>query len=323
MSTLEVADAALNKAIDKANELRISLVVAGDIHDTKANLRGECVRAMIRTFLRVAQPPIILVGNHDKINEKSEEHSLEFLKPYATVIDYVAKNLISHWTLIPYQHDVEALKTILSSLPENSNIIMHQGCTDSNSGHYIQDKTALPKEYFKDFRVVSGHYHNRQDIKCGRPRKGSVGLFSYIGNPYTLNFAEANDPEKGFQVLYDDGTLEFIPTNLREHRVLEYTVEQLDGEAIFLGEDRDIVSVKISGSSDQLAKLTKSYVAQALDINQDFKLDLIPIETKSTLSQQNVENRSQSEVLDTIINSWQGLTPQRMEQIRKIWRELA
>ncbi|WP_206687817.1 hypothetical protein, partial [Streptococcus pseudopneumoniae] len=74
---------------------------------------------------------------------------------------------------------------------------------------------------------LSGHYHRTQDIRCGRPRKGAVGLFTYIGNPYTLSFGEASDGPKGYQVLFDDGTLEQIPTNLRKHIIVERDLDSL------------------------------------------------------------------------------------------------
>src|SRR5579862_1378127 len=85
--TLKLADAAMRMAIVKANKLEVPLIVAGDLHDTKANLRGECVNAMIETFKQCNKPPYIIVGNHDRINEKSHEHSLNFLAPYCHIVD--------------------------------------------------------------------------------------------------------------------------------------------------------------------------------------------------------------------------------------------
>lgn len=52
IQTLPLADAAVNMAITKANQLGVPLIVCGDLHDTKANLRGECVNAMLETFSR-------------------------------------------------------------------------------------------------------------------------------------------------------------------------------------------------------------------------------------------------------------------------------
>ncbi len=46
LNTLEVADAALTKAVSKANDLDVMLIICGDLHNTKANLRAECIDAM-------------------------------------------------------------------------------------------------------------------------------------------------------------------------------------------------------------------------------------------------------------------------------------
>ena len=53
INTLKLADAAMQMAIDEANKLSVPLIVAGDLHDTKANLRGECVNAMLSTFSKL------------------------------------------------------------------------------------------------------------------------------------------------------------------------------------------------------------------------------------------------------------------------------
>ena len=65
LTTLPLADAAMRQAIAEANSLGVPLIVAGDLHDTKANLRGECVNAMIEAFAMLDHGCYILRGNHD------------------------------------------------------------------------------------------------------------------------------------------------------------------------------------------------------------------------------------------------------------------
>lgn len=316
INTLSLADAATRMAIDKANELHVPLVIAGDLHCTKANLRGECVNAMVETFRQCHSPPYIIVGNHDKIHEKSTEHSLNFLAAYAMIIDYCAYQPTLGY-LIPYHHDPDELRAYLKTLPKGSQLIMHQGIQGSNMGDYVQDKSAINKEDVADFRVISGHYHTRQDIKCGRPQKGSVGMFSYIGNPFTLSFGEANDSPKGFQILMNDGNLEFVPTNLREHRVLEYTVDQLNGEGIFLGEEQDLVWIKVKGTREELNRITRDYVASALDISQSFKLDLIPTDSLIRVTNKELTNQ---ELMDSFIDS--SCEGDARARLKDLWKGL-
>lgn len=308
LNTLELADKATRMAIEKANELQVPLIIPGDLHDTKANLRGECIKAMINTLKGCRIAPIVIVGNHCKINEKSEEHSLEFLRPYATIIDKPMRNLFPHWTLIPYYHDTEKLKAYLQTLPKQSNIIMHQGILGSNMGDYIQDKSALSPNDLAGHRVVSGHYHNRQTI-----RLPNGGIFDYVGNPYTLTYGEANDETKGFQILKEDGSLEFVPTNLRKHVIWEELVGVTsDQPSVSSG---DIWWIKIRGTREQLQGITKSSVPT----NMPFKLDLIPTDTKSS---PNNNKLSKQALLDNLIDSLTNTTDDRKNRLKTMWKDL-
>ena len=157
LPTLELADKAMRMAIAKANELQVPLIVAGDLHDTKANMRAECVNAMINTFEVCNTEAFILRGNHDSMNEKSTEHALEFLSPYATLLA-TNGNIIPFsgpkcLYLIPYNYNPDELRTYLKTVPPKSTLIMHQGLASSNSGEYIQDKSAINPEDVAGFRV--------------------------------------------------------------------------------------------------------------------------------------------------------------------------
>lgn len=310
LQTLEVADKAMTLAIDKANELNVRLIVAGDLHDTKANLRAECINDLINTLKKAKKKPIILRGNHDSINEKSIETALEFLRPYAYMADDL--EFESYW-LLPYQHNPEQFKVKLDRIPKGSTVFCHQGVIGSNSGHYIQDKSAVPSIWLDGYRVISGHYHQRQDIKCGE-----TGLWSYVGNPYSLGFGEVNDSEKGFQILYDDGSLEFVPTKLRRHKIIVWDTMTQHRET---WTDQDILWVKVCGASDRLAKFNKTEIAKIFQITQDFRLDLIPLETKSIEKIDNDVETPQTEILDNIIDSLTNTTEERKLRLKGLWKK--
>lgn len=321
LPTLALADAAMRQAIAKANELNIPLIVAGDLHDTKANIRAECVSALLITYSLAEVPTYTLVGNHDLINEKSEDNALEFLRNNTKLIRHP-----QYWKesydifLVPYQSTPQRIKSELDKM-QDVTIIMHQGIEGSDQGHYIQDPTAIPQDWVKDFRVISGHYHRRQDIKTGRPQKGCVGVFSYIGNPYTLNYGEANDPPKGFQILMDDGTLEFVPTNLRKHVVLEMTMNDLSFTTTTpeINPD-DLVWLKIKGPREELAKLDRETIVTLLDIRAKLKLDLIP--NDSTPDVESLpKDLPQGELLDKLIDSIPSDTDDRKERLKSLWRK--
>lgn len=322
LPTKEVAIAALRQMVVKANELNVPLVIAGDLHTTKAHLRAECEEAIIRTLQEAKQEPVILIGNHCRRNERSPEHALHFLNGVAQIIDRPCT-----WdrgslraTLIPYQHDPEDFRTAINQ--GNPLVICHQGIIGADMGHYVQDKSAITKKDVENYRVISGHYHRRQDIKCGRPRKGAVGLYSYVGNPYSLTFGEAKDPEKGYQILMDDGTLEFVPTNLRKHRIIEIAAALVvPGAALLidLPAPQDLVWVKVLGTSAELAQLKKKYVAEVLLGREDFKYD--PIRTDVGTEGKVTPKMSSTEAMDAIIDGSPDEEARKAE-LKRLYREL-
>lgn len=316
--TLKLADNALRQAISKSNELRVPLIIAGDLHDSKANLRAECVNALLKTFETCGQPIYLVVGNHCKINNNSDQHALNFLRHLSIIVDYPMYIPDLGIQLIPYFHDPDQLRVVLSEAGKGSTIIMHQGIEGSNSGDYIQDKSAINHSDVKDFRVISGHYHTRQDIKTGRPQKGSVGLFSYIGNPFTLNFGESRDPEKGFQVLNRDGSLTFVPTNLRKHILIECTTDDLSHN--YTINTDDLVQVRLIGTRESIDKLTKKQLKDILDIPGNFILDTRPtdIRTSATVN----PNLSKADTLDNLIDSLEDSSMNLRQRLKLLWKNL-
>lgn len=314
VQTLALADAAMRQAISKANNLGVPLIVAGDLHDTKANLRGECVNAMLETFkLACYTKPYVIIGNHDRLNEKDPRHSLNFLQPYVNLIDSpTTMDYSNSLIMIPYQHDANQAKKLMARAVNYKIIIMHQGLQSSNSGDYIQDKSAISPDNASGLRVISGHYHTRQTIPL--PNNGS---WSYIGNPYTLNYGEADDPEKGFQVLYDDGSLGFIPTKLRKHIVIDTDVNDLVAIP-YIHEVGDLLWFKCRGTKEELRSVTKQLISANYGVTDDFRLELIPMEVTTVPTTKLVKE----DLLDSLINSLTATSEERKLRLKDLWRKL-
>jgi DNA repair exonuclease SbcCD nuclease subunit len=316
----------MKMAISKARELDVPVIVAGDLHDTKANLRAECVNTLLNTFSGIRYDPIILVGNHDKINEKSEDHALHFLDKYFTIKSPQKLELPEGDKLyaIPYHSDPDLLREYLKTIPKGSLLIMHQGLKSANSGEYgDHDKSAITYEDVQDFRVISGHYHTRQDIKTGRPQKGAVGLFSYIGNPYTLTFGEANDPPKGFQVLYDDGSLEFIPTNLRKHVVFNMTCSEIVPQTVLTYNPEDLLWLKITGTKEELVKLDRQSVIARMNVNAaQIRIDFIPQKVNINIddSAKSRNGGQMADIMDELIIEHSASSNEQKLRLKELWR---
>lgn len=321
LNTLSLADNATRQAIDKANSLNVPLIVAGDLHDTKANLRAECVSAMLATFKTARHKPWVLVGNHDLVNERSAENALEFLNGTVNLLsDYSYIDIGSvRLRLLPYRSEAEAAAKAFSNMPKGSIVIAHQGLKNSHAGEYISDKSAVSWADVQHLRVISGHYHTRQTIHTSVDNRArdncasSTGSFDYIGNPYTLNFGEANDPEKGFQILNDGGSLTFVPTNLRKHVVIEWA-EHADFPATW--NENDLLWVKVIGRKEFCSSATRKVITDTVG-RSDFKLDYYPTDSVTSLP---AKTRTQSELLDDVIEVTSNVSDEQKARLKALWR---
>lgn len=306
INTLKEAEASLRQAIKTSDNLGYTLIICGDLNDTKAIIRAEVANKLLEILsTRNKSNTIILIGNHDLINEKGKEHSLNFLDPYATIINEPFE--WGGYHLIPYQTSLEVFRGIIKGIPEGSTIVMHQGVQGAFMGDYMQDKTSVHIDELKAFKVYSGHYHRHQNI----------GTVTYIGNPYTLSFGEANDSSKGFLVLDEHERMTKVPTKLRRHHVIER--DNTD----FLVADHsvkpnDLLWLKIKGKSEWLSTLSKEELGKQYIGHNNFRLDLIPTDEKQEITE---TPKAPLEVLDLVIES-SGASEERKTSLKKLAKEL-
>jgi DNA repair exonuclease SbcCD nuclease subunit len=306
--TLELATKAMIMAMDKAVELDVPLIVAGDLLDGKAIIRAEVANRLLELIPGSTAKILIIVGNHDLISEKGEEHALHFLKDHCQIISTPTQ--FQDFALVPYQTDPVQMEKILSTITPYETIICHQGIQGAYLGHYAQDKSGISKTSLLDRRVLSGHYHRRQKVTFG---------VEYIGNPYTLTFGEASDGPKGFLVFYDNTFADFIPTNLRKHVIVELRTDTISAQISGINHD-DLVWVKITGPQSELAKVNKRNLADILNLeHRNFKLDLIPETTEGETPE--VEVLTEAEILDSLIDAMPE-TKEQKETLKATWRTI-
>ena len=100
-------------------------------------------------------------------------------------------------------------------------LYIHEGI---KGGLAMPSDDELPTKIFKDFdAVLVGHYHNRCKIKGTN--------IEYVGASRQHNFGE--DEEKGYTILYDDGSYEFIKneSNTR-YKVIDLALQDVDNHLI-------------------------------------------------------------------------------------------
>ena len=319
IATLSRAKAALQMAIDKANELTVPVFVLGDLHDTKANMRAECVKAMLDVANTCATHLSIIVGNHDKINEKSSfsEHSLHFLREAGFfILDQPAA--FQNYAFIPYCSTSEKFLKNLAEVPNNYTILAHQGLKSAAAGEYFQDHSAVPIEALAGRKVISGHYHTSQTIPL--PEGGS---WTYLGNPYTLNFGEAGDPPKGFKVLMEDGTLEHIRCDLPKHVILDL---HFFGETYGVSHNyttikpNDLVLIKAHGTAKELQKVTQKWVKEELELSASSRIELNRVDDGQTAPP--VLHNNPKQTLDSIIDLLENHTNDDKARLKTLLKSL-
>ncbi len=321
VDTLEVASAALKAAIDKANKLRVPLVIAGDLNDTKAIIRAEVANRIIRLLEDALTPVYILEGNHDKVNEKGDEHGLNYLRPYATIVDTATTVELSATlsaTLIPYQNSVEKMRAAIKGA-RNKVLIVHQGVLGAQMGDYVVDTTSIDPKEFAGYTVYSGHYHRHQ----------TVGPVTYLGSPYTITFGEANDGVKGFLIINEDGSFDRHILDLRAHRIYTRTTKELAAMMERGPEDwaeyggaPDLVWLKITGPKSELEKVKKSEIAAKIIGHGNFKLDKIYTDADAPAADPAKPPVSGPESMDAVIDATDENTDTKA-YMKKLWREIA
>lgn len=314
LNTLEEAAQSYLYAQFKAAWLKVPLFITGDLLDTKAIIRAEVANRLLQLVSAQDAPEtIILCGNHDLCNEKSKEHALNFLRPFATIVDNArtfwikGKNIL----MIPYQTDPKHIRDIITDEDLYADIVfMHQGLQGALPGEYINDKSSISKTEVAGFRIISGHYHERQDIDLP-----NGGLWTYLGNPYTLGFGEANHPDKGYHILYSDLSLEFIPTNLRRHKVIELN---LDGEIYFDPSKHETDIIWIKAKSSDPNKLNRDYIDKIVRLKYAYRLELINTALESV---KDTKTSTKTQSLDEFIDSSNIDAAQKI-RLKEFWKIL-
>lgn len=312
LKTLSVASAALTAALKKAEELGAPLIIAGDLHDTKAILRGECVKAIISIVKNAKVPVKVLVGNHDKIHEKSQEHALEFLRPYVDLIDstrLIDEHFGSSIGFIPYQSTNEAFLNEIKQFKRGTLIVCHQGFKGAFMGEYVRDESSVDPKDVKEYPIISGHYHKHQ---C-------IGSVTYIGTPYTTSFAEANDGPKGFLVMNSNLWLKQVPTNLRRHVIIERTTDTVFDKLVESTGKDDLIWLKVTGPSIELDKLNKKDIAKKVIFHSNFKFDKISTDVAS--ASVDTDSLTDEEIMDALIDQ-DNQSVDNKNYLKELWREL-
>ena len=203
--------------------LKNDVIILGDIFDGKEIIKGRCLNLLYKLLIHSNLKFTFVVGNHDLYFLREKEHALEVFKSLKNVSIVDSLCLLNGLYLLPYTHDLNNFRKILSTIPKTCTLIGHQGISgfDYGTGYICNDD--LTTEDFKDFTlVVMGHFHSYQ-------QKNNI---VYLGTPFTHSFGESNTDKYIATLNEKTNEIKLIPTNFRKHLTLEVDCDILykDGD---------------------------------------------------------------------------------------------
>lgn len=241
---------------------------------------------IIGDFMRNGITCSIIKGNHDAVQADTEDSYLDIFSIYEYFLvckrEFTFKipqveNFYIH--LLPYFKEdgsyIERLKN-LEIKPGINILLTHIAVTGvkNNDGSEVENNLGL--DLFKQYDAVYvGHYHNQSDV--GKNIK-------YIGSAYQANFGE--DDKKGFNLLLEDGSLQFIQSEFPKYIKIKANVA--DKKHLLEikqkhAHSKDYVRVIVDGDESELKALNKEeFAAIGIDVKTE-KGDAI-IDIKSLMN---------------------------------------
>lgn len=215
------------------------IVIGGDMFTASASQRLPVLLAVKHAIQKAIDKKLYLTianGNHDFVDEEAIEGYCHLYCGISDNLDIVDVYKVLEWDDCPF-----AL-AVMSYFPENGSFIdrlnvlkddlvnqykydldhvvlyIHEGIHGALGDFDIPKE--VPVEIFNDFHsVLAAHYHNRVEL-AGTD-------IMYIGSSRQNNFGE--DERKGYIILYDDGTIEFVQNEVNTRYVtLEVAIEDID-----------------------------------------------------------------------------------------------
>lgn len=209
------------------------IAVGGDLFNSRASQTLDILLAVHEALVATAGTGIRVVlanGNHCKVNPESVYGYCHVYGEHRNV------TVVDNYLTLPVGHGEHALLHIIPYFPEDGSftakldevrkhgfdaskmnlLYVHEGINGALSQ---PNEKELPPAIFKGFdKVFAAHYHNRCVVKPN---------IEYIGSSRQHNFGE--DEEKGYTILYSDGTHEFIRNraNIR-YRVIDIEADKVD-----------------------------------------------------------------------------------------------
>lgn len=257
-----------NEALEICGKKGIAeIAIGGDLFNSRVSQTLDVLLAVHGALVSAANMGIRVVlanGNHCKVNPESVHGYCHVYSQHRNVV------VVDNYLTLPVGHGEHAVLHMIPYFPEDGSftdkleevkkkavdpsklnlLYIHQGVNGALSQ---PNEKELPPGIFKGFdKVFVAHYHNRCKVKPN---------IEYIGSSRQHNFGE--DEEKGYTILYSDGTHEFVRNRANtRYKVLDVQAEQVnthlkDRLEEIRQDGRYRVKVRIHGSAARTTNIDK------------------------------------------------------------------
>lgn len=290
------------------NEKPDLIVLLGDLLHTHERLHVMCLNMAVDFVRKMSElaPVVILVGNHDMINNSqflTDGHWLNCLKyiPNVEVADKVIHKKIKdvHMVFCPYVPNgrfQEALNSNEEDWDFCDIIFCHQEFYNCKMGAITSvDGDRWPQDFPE---IISGHIHSKQ-----RPQSNIY----YCGSSIQVAYGESEDNIIPILELGGSGKykLREVDLNLSKKKIVYKDISEADD---FKVEDvkKDQVKLSLSGSYDEFKAFKKSKKCKDIEKTGTkvvFKAKKIAIKEIQELRNKNISELIQETDFGTILNS--------------------
>lgn len=210
----------------------MTMVLGGDMFFSRAAQTLDILLAVHDALLAAAKMNIDVIlanGNHDLINQEAVRGYCHIFDQHDNVLVIDEYHTIGNPVWNFFLHVIPYFPEDGSFTGKLEEVIQNEFSTEKRNYLYIHEgingalsrpaEKELPVNIFHDFdKVFVGHYHNRCKV---------LPNIEYIGAARQHNFGE--DEEKGYTILYTDGTTEFVKNRINQrYMVLDIPGDKVD-----------------------------------------------------------------------------------------------
>jgi len=261
--------------ICKENDIRV-IFHGGDFFTNRNSITLTLITQALRIADMLKKEGItlyIIPGNHDKTDQDSERSYLDMFKHRKNIKVIREESCLElkgiTFAFLPFFTDsynsrLSNVKSMAKDLENDTNILITHIAINgvrNNDGTVVEDCNE-PKAFKFWDKVWVGHYHDSQSFK---------NVF-YTGSAYQANFGERLD-DKGFHLVYDNGSLDFIPSKYTRYIKVSLDVnDDIETELEMYGDKGDHVRFVFSGDQTDIHKIDRQKL-DALGIDVKFELN--------------------------------------------------